>query len=123
VANYITTILTEKIAPQVTAQLQPELKKFIVGGLIKGYLPQTWFFISESGSGTLLVDKSGTAQAQEGQIGTPDVSITWTDKAFNAALALQDRTAVPPEAGEPVVQKLTAKGGTAFDFLRKRFNL
>jgi hypothetical protein len=119
----VTTILTDNIAPKVTAQLQPELKKFLIGGLIKGYLPQTWLFISETGKGTLFVDKSGVAQAYDGDYGTPDVSISWTDQAFHAALVLQDRSALPPGAGEPVVQKLTPKGGTAFDFLRKRFNL
>jgi hypothetical protein len=122
-ANNITNILTETIAPKVTAQLQPELKKFFVGGIIKGYLPQNWLFISETGKGTLFVDKTGLAQAQEGEIGSPDVSITWTDEAFHAALVLQDRNAVPAGAGQPNVQKITSKGGTAFDFLRKRFNL
>ena len=122
-SNNITTILTDTIVPQVTAQLQPELQKFIVGGMIKGYLPQTWIFVSETGAGTMVVDKNGVAQAQEGQLENPDVRITWTDQAFLAALVLQNRAAVPSGAGEPKVEKITSKGGTAFDFLRKRFNL
>jgi hypothetical protein len=121
--NNITTILIDKIAPQVAGQLQPELHKFMIGGLIRGYLPQTWIFVSETGAGTLVVGKDGVALAQEGQLENPDVRITWTDQAFQAALVDQNRAAVPPEAGEPKIEKLTSKGGTAFDFLRKRFNL
>lgn len=92
--------------------------------MIRTYLPQTWLFISETGRASLFVDVDGAARVVEGNFGTPDVSITWTDQAFYAALVLRNRSQIPPSSpSEPSVQKLTQKGGAAFDFLRERFNL
>ncbi len=112
------------VAPRVTDELQSYLQNPMAATMVRSYLPQTWLFISETGKGTLFVDVDGIARVFEGSFGAPDVSITWTDQAFFATLVLQNRSAVAlGTPKEPAVQRLTQKGGTAFDFLHGRFNL
>jgi hypothetical protein len=108
--SYLTQLIAANVAPLVQARLQPELNKFIIGGLIRSRLPQTWWLVSSSGSGTLYVDQNGNASAHDGQAGTPDGVITWTDQAFYTAIVLQDRSKIPPQDGQPNVDIRTRKG-------------
>jgi hypothetical protein len=120
--SFIAELLGSTVAPRINAEL-PRHVSGLGGFLIRGYLPQTWWFSSESGAGTIYVDQQGICQAIEGHVGAPDVTISWTDQAFHAALALQDRTKLPPGTMAPTIQTLTSKGRTAFNFLRNRFGL
>lgn len=111
------------ISAQVSARLQQELGKFLVGAVVRSHLPQVWWFTSESGSATFHVDQNGVANVYDGQGWSPDVSISWTDAAFYAALALRDRTKIPAEAGLPDIQIHTSKGGRAFGQVRTQLGL
>jgi hypothetical protein len=122
--NKISTYLKLNVAPRVTSELQPQLQNPMIATMLRTYLPQTWLFISETAKGTLFVGLDGVAKVFEGDYGTPDVSITWTDQAYFAAFVLQNRSAIPPQSPkEPSVQRITPKGGAAFDFLHERLNL
>ncbi len=115
--------LAAHVAPQVTAQLQPRLSHPLFGGLLRRYLPQTWWFVSPGASATLHVGPDGQSQAFEGSVGPPDVVISWTAEAFDAVLAYRDPSRVPPGSGRPNVEKRTPKGAAAFDYLRSRLGL
>jgi len=121
--SYISSLLAEVVVPQVTARLQAELRKFVVGAVIRNYLPQTWWFISDTGSATFYVDRDGIAAVYDGQSGNPDVSITWTDRAYCAAVGLQDRSQIPHADGQPSVVPHTQRGATAFGQVRKQLGL
>lgn len=110
-----------EIAPGIEKELKARLGTF-AGMFIVGYLPQTWAFVTEAGSAALTVDKKGTVVVEEGAPANPDVTVKWGQSALVAALHRQPRT---PVAGEPPlhVTPHTAKGKTAYDFLRGRFGL
>lgn len=120
--NYISGLVSQTVAPRVTAELQPHLRG-LFGGVIRGYLPQVWWFSTENGHATLTVDKQGESRVYEGQVGQPDASIRWTDQAFYVALSTQDRRRLPPGTPEPQVQIHTSKGRAAYNQLRSRLGL
>lgn len=117
--TYIRDLLDATVAPRVAGELQPHLRA-VYGGLVRRYLPQAWWFTTNSGSATLVVDRIGTAQTTDGLSGQPDVTITWTDQAAHDALASGGGAGglTPPK-----VQVHSSKGRTAFDQLRKRLGL
>jgi hypothetical protein len=121
-ASYISQLVNQTVAPRVSTELQKHLRGFF-GGIIRGYLPQVWWFITDGGSATLMVDRQGTSQVLDGQQGQPDASITWTDAAFHIALTTQDRRQLPPGTPEPRVQIYTKKGQAAYGQLRSRLGL
>jgi len=120
--TYIGDLLTQTVAPRIQAELQPHLRAFY-GGLLRGYLPQIWWFTTESGTATLYVDANGTAQVYEGQSGQPDVRLTWTDQDAYTSLTSQDARSVPAGVRPPQVQVMTRKGKAAYDQLRQRLKL
>lgn len=120
----IARILTQSgIAAEVTERLRQELRRFIVGGIVRSHLPQTWWFVSESGAATFYVDQNGAAVVYDGQAGNPDVTVTWSDAAFNAALVLRDRSRIPAGSGAPSVVAHTGKGQRAFAQVRSQLGL
>jgi hypothetical protein len=108
------------ICPEIQSELQKNLHGFF-GGIIRGYLPQTWHFVTERGSATLSVDSAGKAAAHDGEKGQPDVVIRTTSQILEAALIQRDRSKVP--VGNFEATPTTSKGKTAFTFLRGRFGL
>ena len=115
-------LLTRTVAPKVTSEVQRNLRG-LFGGIVRGYLPQVWWFTTESGSATLFVNEQGLCQVHDGQSGAPDGSIAWTDGAFQIALTAQDRSGLPVGTQAPQIQTYSKKGQTAFGFLRKRFGV
>jgi hypothetical protein len=120
--SQIANLVAQTVAPEVTAQLQPYLRG-LFGGIVRGYLPQTWWFSTETGQATLVVDQQGQAQVYDGQAGQPDAAITWTDHAFGIVLTTRDRGRLQPGSGQPNVEIFTSKGQAAFNQLRKRLGL
>jgi hypothetical protein len=110
---------------QVARQLiEPQVKPFTL--FIGGWLPQHWVFSTESGSSTLVVEKTGDSGGVLGASPTPDVTVTWTDTQLDAALTVAlsngDRNTVsrnPP----PKVEAHTKKGRDALSMLGKRLGL
>jgi hypothetical protein len=121
-ASYISRLAGEAIPPLVADKLQPRMRG-LTGAIIRGYLPQVWWFSTETGHATVIVDKQALCQVFDGQQGQPDVTMTWTDQAFYIALSTQDRSQLPPGTPEPQVQTLTGKGRTAFGQLRSYLGL
>jgi hypothetical protein len=67
------------------------------------------------------VDKSGKVTASAGALASPDVTIETSHARLKAAFETRDKSKVPP--GPLTVTPHTAKGRTAFDFLRGRIGL
>ena len=120
--SFISDLVGQAIAPRVSAELQPHLRG-LFGGVVRGYLPQTWWFHTETGSATLFVDQQGVAQVKDGRVGQPDAEIAWTDAAFHAAITSRSRDAIPRGTPEPQVHLYTDKGRAAFGQLRRRLGL
>ena len=120
--SFISDLLARTVSPRVRAELQPHLRG-IFGGIIRNYLPQVWFFSTESGTATLYVDRNGIATVTEGRSGSPDVELTWSDRdAYNSLMA-DDRSQIPPGTQAPSVLVRTSKGKAAYNQLRKRLGL
>lgn len=112
--------LVGRICPEIEAQLRPRLRG-LGGFLVAGYLPQVWVLITDEETVTLHVDGQGNAEALAGRPSNPDVTITTTHAVLSAALRTRNRANVPQAPMQ--VQAHTAKGRTAFQFLRTRFGL
>jgi hypothetical protein len=115
--NHAVSLLRE-VAPQIEPEVQKQLGG-LFGGIVRSYLPQAWVFETDEGTATLLVDKTGTASVIDGAAEHPDVTI----KVPYAPLvkALKTRTRMSSDA--VTVSPHTAKGRTAFDYLRGRVGL
>jgi hypothetical protein len=120
--NDLSKLLAQNVAPRVQAELQHYLRGMF-RGIVRGYLPQTWWFASEDGRATLFVDKEGLTRVTDGESGEPDVAITWTQKAFQVALTTGDRSKLPARTPIPTVEVHTSKGKAAYGQLRKRLGL
>jgi hypothetical protein len=118
----ISDLLARTVAPRVQSELQHYLKG-LFGGIVKGYLPQTWWFSTESGHATLHVGKDGGTRVTEGRSGQPDVSISWTNKAFGIALSTGDRSKLPANTLAPIVEVHSSRGKAAYNQLKKRLGL
>jgi hypothetical protein len=110
---------------QVATQLiEPQVKPFTL--FIGGWLPQHWVFNTESGSSTLVVEKTGDSRGLLGASPTPDVTVNWTDAqldaAFTVALTNGDRNTVPRNP-PPRIETHTKKGRDALSMLGKRLGL
>jgi hypothetical protein len=90
---------------------------------VRAYLPQTWWFSGSSGSATLLVDTHGSCKVLEGEVGSPDVSVAWTDPAFKVVFQTQDRSLLPSGTEPPTVRAHTHKGRVALRRLRRYFGI
>ena len=120
--SYISDLLAQTVAPRVQTELQPHLRGFL-GGLIQHDLPQVWWFSTNSGTATLYVDQSGVARSIDGQSGSPDVSVSWTDPDAYASLTATNPSQVPAGTSLLSVEIHTSKGRAAYDQLRQRLGL
>jgi hypothetical protein len=120
--NRIADLLARTVAPRVQEELQHHLRG-LFGVIVRGYLPQTWWFSTENGQATLHVAKDGVTQVNDGKSGKPDVSIGWTEAAFLIALTTGDRSKLPLDTPAPRVRVHSSKGRAAYGQLRKRLGL
>jgi hypothetical protein len=112
--------LLTHVAPDLEAQLKPQLKGAF-GGLVRAYLPQTWVFVTESETASLIVGADGSARALQGAAPHPDVLVETGHARLVLALTTRDKSKVPP--GVTKVTPKTEKGRTAFQFVRSRLGL
>jgi len=107
-----------------TRLVEPQVKPLTL--FIGGWLPQHWVFTTESGSSTLVVEKSGDSGAVLGASPTPDVTVEWTDAQLDAALSVVltngDRNTVPRDP-PPTIKAHTKKGKDALNMLGGRLGL
>ena len=109
------------ICQEVEKELKKVMKGLLTGPIVKGYLPQSWVFMTGSETMTFSVDKKGNAITIEGASETPDVTII-IDYDYLAA-ALKERKKPEFEYKQFEVKFHTVKGETAFNYLRKRLGL
>jgi hypothetical protein len=109
-----------KIGPSVEAELQQRLSGFL-GGFVRAYLPQSWVFRTEQDVASLVVDAGGRVKAVASAVPNPDVTVELSHGVLPAVLASKGRP--PPPAGAVKVTAHTAKGRTAFDYVRPRLGL
>ncbi|HTW39552.1 MAG TPA: hypothetical protein VMF04_01660 [Thermoplasmata archaeon] len=115
--NHAATLL-EKVARQIEPEVQKQLAG-LFGGIVRSYLPQAWVFETDEGTATLVVEKTGAASVRDGAADHPDVTLRVPYAPL--ARALQSRKPMSPDA--VTVTPHTAKGRTAFDYLRSRVGL
>ena len=114
--------LLRPICSEIEGQLKPALADFFKGMIVRGYLPQTWIFETESESTTLTVDTAGNASVMSGASQFRDVTIRWHHDLLRSVLQTRNRLSVPLGQAPQVVCH-TQKGQTAFNFLRQRLGL
>ena len=112
--------LLRGVAPDVEKEVRSRLSG-LFGGIVRSLLPQAWEFRTDRGTASLAVGADGTARVVAGAAPHPDVTIEVGYERLRAALTSRDRTKVP--AGPLTVTPHTAKGRTAFDYLRGRLGL
>ena len=114
----------EELLREAARQFEPELQrrmKGFFGGIFGSYLPQVWVFRTDDGIASLVVDKVGTVNVQGGAAPHPDVTVEVSHDRLAAALRRPRTEPVPP--GPLTVTAHTAKGKTAFEYLRSRLGL
>jgi len=89
--------------------------------MLRTYLPQTWVFVTEDGTASLHVDRAGVVTVAPGPLPSPDVTVEVGHDRLKEALRTRRKDAVPP--GPLKVTPHTAKGRTAFAYLRDRLGL
>jgi hypothetical protein len=113
-----------RLGPSIEGQLKPHLSG-LFGGVVRGYLPQTWVFAAGSESASLVVDQAGNVTVYSGAVQSADVLITATHAtlsgALEAATGVRRRDEVPSGPVKPTFY--TSKGRTAFNYLRGKFGL
>ena len=112
--------LLEKAGREVEAQLKPQLEGMF-GGMIRGYLPQTWVFETEEGSTSLHVEKDGRVTATSGALPSPDLTVKARHAALATALKERNRSGLAPGAISATPH--TEKGRMAFQFFRSRLGV
>jgi len=105
-----------RVEPEVQRQL-----KGLFGGIVRGYLPQVWVFATDDGTASMVVDRAGAVSVQDGTAPHADVTVRIPYQRLKVALTTRDPAKVPP--GPLEVTPHTAKGKTAFDYLRSRLGL
>lgn len=114
----------ETLLKRVARDAEPEIQQRLhglFGGMIRAYLPQTWVFRTEDGVASFRVDTAGRIEVASGADSSPDLTIEIGHDRLKAALSTRRRDAVPP--GRFTVTPHTAKGKTAFEYLRGRLGL
>jgi len=112
--------LLENVGRGLEPQVRSQLGGFF-GGMVRAYLPQTWVFRTEKEVASLTVDGTGAVRVAEGAAAGADVTIESTLDALSTALGARSGAKVRPESFR--VTPHTAKGKTAFDYLRGRVGL
>jgi hypothetical protein len=107
------------VAREAQKEIRSRLKGFF-GGMIRHFLPQVWVFRTEEGTATLCVARDGAVTVTRGAASPADVTIDVGHARLATALATRGKTVAP---GPLTVTPHTAKGRTAFDYLRSRLGL
>jgi len=113
--------LLASVTPDLEARIRSQLTGF-TAAIVRPYLPQRWVFVTEQGTASLVVDTTGAVSAVDGVAAPPDVTLKIGFERLRVALTTRRKELVPP--GPPLeVTPHTAKGKTAFQFLRSRLGL
>ncbi len=108
----------------VRQDAEKETKKNLSGfsaGLLGRYLPQNWYFKTESEIVTLTIDLKGNTTIVNEAIQNPDVTIEIDHDYICTALTSRKKPSFQPKFFN--VTTHTKKGRIAFPFLKSRFGL
>ncbi|HYS74042.1 MAG TPA: hypothetical protein VEO96_08710 [Thermoplasmata archaeon] len=111
--------LVRERAAEGEARLKQALGGFLVGGIVRAYLPQTWTILTEQESITIHADTQGNIRVLEGIVPTRDGDI----KIGHDLLADGIQKGRSPPPGSYQVGFYTQKGRTAFGQLKSSFGL
>lgn len=106
-------------AAQGEARLKQALGGFIIGGIVRSYLPQTWTIMTEQESVTIHADGQGNIRVLKGIAPTRDGNI----KIRHDLLANGIQTGRSPPPGSYQVDFYSQRGRTAFNQLKSSFGL
>ncbi|MFY9717083.1 MAG: hypothetical protein WAK40_04020 [Thermoplasmata archaeon] len=116
-------LTVEELLGPVAASAQKEVQSRLhgfFGGMLRQFLPQVWVFRTEQGVASLCVAADGVATVTPGAVAPADVTIEVGHERLRTALTTRGKTIAPgPFSATPH----TAKGRTAFDYLRSRLGL
>jgi hypothetical protein len=115
-----TAELLTGVSRNVESEVRSRLNGFL-GGIFRAYLPQTWVFRTEEGAVSLVVGRDGGVSVVPAAAPEPDVTVEAAHDELKAVLSRSGRPQAPPRSLK--VTPHTAKGRTAFDYLRGRFGL
>ena len=104
---------------QGEARLKQALGQFLIGGIVRNYLAQTWVIITEQEYVTIHADQHGNIRVLQGVAPTRDGDIEIHHDLL--ADGIQNGRSPPP--GSYQVKFYTQKGRTAFDQLKGYFGL
>jgi len=113
--------LLTTICPEIEQYLKPNLRG-IQGLVIAGFLPQVWTFESEHETVSLVVGREGNAFVQVGGRADRDVTVRLSHDYLASVLRTRSAASIPAGV-RPVVMFHTAKGRSAFNYLRGRLGL
>ena len=111
--------LVRERAAEGEARLKQALGAFFIGGIVRGYLPQTWTILTERESITIHADAQGNIGVGAGIAPTRDGDI----KIGHDLLADGIQNGRSPPPGSYQVAFYTQKGRTAFNQLKSSFGL
>lgn len=111
--------LARNRAAQGEARLKQALGTFLIGGMVRAYLPQTWVVMTEQESITIRADVQGNVRVTNGIAPTRDGDIKIAHELL--ADGIQHGRSPPPGAYQ--VPFYTSKGRTAFSQLKNTFRL
>lgn len=111
--------LVRERAAEGEARLKQALRGFLIGGVVRTYLPQTWTIITEQENVTIHADKEGNIRVENGVARTRDGDI----KIGHDLLANGIQNGRSPPPGSYQVDFYTSKGKTAFNQLKSSFGL
>ena len=101
------------------ARLKQALGGFLIGGVVRAYLPQTWVIITEQEYVTVHADEQGNIQVLRGVAPSRDGDI----EIHHDLLADGIQHGKSPPPGSYQVKFYTQKGRTAFNQLKGYFGL
>ncbi len=111
--------LVRERAAEGEARLKQALGGFLIGGIVRAYLPQTWVIITEQEYVTIHADQQGNIQVLQGVAPSRDGDI----EIHHDLLADGIENGRSPPPGSYQVKFYTQKGRTAFNQLKGYFGL
>ncbi len=117
----MTTIkpLLDQMTGEVQSKVKRALSGLLSGALVRGYLPQSWVFETESEIITFHVDSNGNARTLVGASGQRDITVRGPGSDLSIVLGNHQ---IPPGAEQRIkIIHHTEKGRTAWNYLKGRF--
>jgi len=115
-----TADLLSRVARNVEGEIRSRLNGFL-GGIVRAYLPQTWVFRTEEGAASLVVERDGRVSVVPAASPQPDVTVEGSHDELRSVLSRAKPSGPAPRTLK--VTPHTAKGKTAFDYLRGRLGV